>query len=291
MNNKKIKSINRAGSSHWVGDGFPVRNFFPSSGVDKDINPFLMLDYAGPAQFKPSARPKGVGEHPHRGFETVTIAYQGSVEHKDSAGNQGIIHPGDVQWMTAGSGVVHEEMHEREFSKNGGEFEMIQLWVNLPAVHKMTSPRYQTLLSRDIACVKLDQQGSIARVIAGTLQDATGPANTFTPVSLIDLKLTGDSNVILPVTRGFSSALLFMEGEVEIDGATIADEPRLVLMDTAGDTIEIKSSRQSRLLFMAGEPINEPVASYGPFVMNTKAEIFQAISDFQSGKMGRVHTP
>ena len=288
--NKKIKSINRAGSSHWVGDGFPVQNFFPSSGIDAAINPFLMLDYAGPSRFEPSLRPKGVGEHPHRGFETVTIAYKGSVEHKDSAGNQGIIHPGDVQWMTAGSGVVHEEMHEREFSKRGGDFEMIQLWVNLPREHKMTSPRYQTILSEKIPQFKLDSNGSVARIIAGKLHDAKGPANTFTPVSLIDLKLVKGSKISLPVPIGFNSAFLYMEGSLKIADATISDQAKLVLMDTAGDTIELEILEDSRLLFMAGEPIQEPIASYGPFVMNTKDEIFQAIADFQSGKMGRINS-
>ncbi len=288
--NKKIKSINRAGSSHWVGDGFPVQNFFPSSGIDAAINPFLMLDYAGPSRFEPSLRPKGVGEHPHRGFETVTIAYKGSVEHKDSAGNQGIIHPGDVQWMTAGSGVVHEEMHEREFSKRGGDFEMIQLWVNLPREHKMTSPRYQTILSEKIPQFKLDSKGSVARIIAGKLHDAKGPAYTFTPVSLIDLKLVKGSKISLPVPSGFNSAFLYMEGSLKIADATISDQAKLVLMDTAGDTIELEILEDSRLLFMAGEPIQEPVASYGPFVMNTKDEIFQAIADFQSGKMGRINS-
>lgn len=288
--NKKIKSINRAGSSHWVGDGFPVQNFFPSSGIDAAINPFLMLDYAGPSRFEPSLRPKGVGEHPHRGFETVTIAYKGSVEHKDSAGNQGIIHPGDVQWMTAGSGVVHEEMHEREFSKRGGDFEMIQLWVNLPREHKMTSPRYQTILSERIPQFKLDSNGSVARIIAGKLHDAKGPANTFTPVSLIDLKLVKGSKISLPVPIGFNSAFLYMEGSLKIADATISDQAKLVLMDTAGDTIELEILEDSRLLFMAGEPIQEPIASYGPFVMNTKDEIFQAIADFQSGKMGRINS-
>lgn len=288
MNTKKVRSINKAGSSHWVGDGFPVQNFFPSTGIDNDINPFLMLDYAGPAHFDPSQKPHGVGEHPHRGFETVTIAYKGSVEHKDSAGNQGTIHPGDVQWMTAGSGVVHEEMHEREFSKKGGEFEMIQLWVNLPKAHKMTNPRYQTLLNSDIPKVNLDQNGSVARIIAGRLNETMGPANTFTPVSLIDLNLAAGSRIELPVETGFNTAFLFMNGSVKIADASVSDQARLLLMDTAGDTIVLEAIKDSSLLLMAGRPINEPVASYGPFVMNTKEEIFQAIQDFQSGKMGRI---
>ncbi len=288
MNTKIVRSINKAGSSHWVGDGFPVQNFFPSTGIDSDINPFLMLDYAGPAHFDPSQKPRGVGEHPHRGFETVTIAYKGSVEHKDSAGNQGIIHPGDVQWMTAGSGVVHEEMHEREFSKKGGEFEMIQLWVNLPKAHKMTSPRYQSLLNSAIPQVNLDEKGSIARIIAGRLNETMGPASTFTPVSLIDLKLARGSKIELPVETGFNTAFLFMNGYVKIGDASVSDEARLLLMDTAGDTIVLEALKDSSLLLMAGEPINEPVASYGPFVMNTKEEIFKAIQDFQSGKLGRI---
>lgn len=285
MNQKKIKSIHKEGSSHWVGDGFPVRNFFPSNNID--ISPFLMLDYAGPAKFAPTKNPRGVGEHPHRGFETVTISYKGSVEHRDSAGNAGTIHPGDVQWMTAGSGVVHEEMHEKEFASRGGEFEMIQLWVNLPKQHKMTQPRYQTLLDKDIKTVKFDSEDSYARIIAGSLLGVSGPANTFTPVNLFDLHLSAGSKVSLPVCEGHNSAALLMHGKVKIDDVDLS-ETQLVLFDLEGKNISVETIEDSIILFMSGEPIKEPVVSYGPFVMNTKAEIVEAFDDFQSGKMGRL---
>src|SRR5579864_5479363 len=195
---KNVLGIHGPGSTHWVGDGFPVRNLFPSNGVDTEINPFLMLDYAGPVYFKPSEKPRGVGEHPHRGFETVTIAYQGAVEHRDSAGHSGTIYPGDVQWMTAASGVVHEEMHERDFANKGGTFEMVQLWVNLPKAHKMSQPRYQTLTKEAIPVVELGAAG-YARVIAGELAGVRGPAQTFTPVNVFDVRLKAGHQTKLPI--------------------------------------------------------------------------------------------
>ncbi len=286
--NKSVKSIHKAGSSHWVGDGFPVQNFFPSTGLESEVSPFLMLDYAGPKVFDPTNTPRGVGEHPHRGFETVTISYKGSVEHRDSGGNSGTIHPGDVQWMTAGSGVVHEEKHERDFARNGGEFEMIQLWVNLPKEHKMTKPRYQTLLNQDIPQIALDNKGSYARVIAGEHDGTRGPAKTFTPVNLFDVRISAGSKVSLPVPAGFNTTMLFMHGSIKLDSVDLATKPHLVLYETAGDTIEFEALEDSILLLMAGEPINEPVASYGPFVMNTKAEIMEAVEDYQAGRMGHL---
>ena len=210
---KQVLGVFGPGSRHWVGDGFPVRNMFPSNGISAEINPFLMLDYAGPAEFKPSNRPRGVGEHPHRGFETVTIAYQGAVDHRDSGGNSGTIRPGDVQWMTAASGVVHEEKHEREFAKKGGTFEMIQLWINLPAAVKMSQPRYQGIASEEIPHVDLGS-GSYARVIAGQLHEAKGPAQTFTPVNLFDIRLKAGSRVELSLPAGQNAGLLLLKGDL-----------------------------------------------------------------------------
>lgn len=293
---KKVKHIYEHGSAHWVGDGFPVRNLIPSSGLDKGIDPFLMLDYAGPAEFPASNKPRGVGEHPHRGFETVTIAYQGSVEHRDSAGNSGTINPGDVQWMTAGSGVVHEEMHEREFARKGGTFEMIQLWVNLPRVHKMTPPRYQTITSEDIP--RLDLGGnSYLRVIAGELDTLKGPAQTFTSLHLFDLNLdvsrqkltsASDGTIILRIPAGHNSAVFLLKGKVRINEQLVEGESKLALLDTIGDTVSFFAETESRLLIFGGEAIAEPVASYGPFVMNTQEELAQAMIDYREGRMGHL---
>src|SRR5579883_2088430 len=206
---KKVLGIYGPGSTHWVGDGFPVRNLFPSNGVEKEIDPFLMLDYAGPRDFKPSNRPHGVGEHPHRGFETVTIAYQGAVEHRDSGGNSGTIFPGDVQWMTAASGVVHEEMHEKEFAKNGGTFEVVQLWVNLPKAVKMSQPRYQGITKEQIPSVDFGN-GSYVRVIAGELQGTKGPAQTFTPVNVFDVRLKAGTKAALQIPAGHNTGVVLL---------------------------------------------------------------------------------
>jgi redox-sensitive bicupin YhaK (pirin superfamily) len=286
MSKKRVLSVHKEGSTHWVGNGFPVRNFFPSTGLEREISPFLMLDYAGPAQFAATETPRGVGEHPHRGFETVTIAYQGSVAHRDSGGNLGIIHPGDVQWMTAGSGVVHEEMHEKEFARKGGTFEMVQLWVNLPKTHKMTKPRYQTLLSADIPHVELDSNGGYIRVIAGEFEGTKGPAQTFTPVTLLDVRLNAGTDTQIRLQSGDNAAVLFQRGSVVIDGQEIAGETRLAHLGAQGDTVSLQAVEDSIILIMSGTPINEPIASYGPFVMNTKEELMIAVRDYQAGRMG-----
>jgi hypothetical protein len=285
---KQVLGVFGPGSTHWVGDGFHVRNLFPSNGVDQQINPFLMLDYAGPTTVAPSERPRGVDEHPHRGFETVTIAYQGAVEHRDSAGNSGTIRPGDVQWMTAASGVVHEEKHEREFTRRGGTFEMVQLWVNLPGAYKMSEPRYQTLLKEQIPSVELGAAG-YARVIAGEMNGIKGPARTFTPVNVLDVRLNGGNQTELALPAGQNTALVLLKGDVVINSSQeVKGEAQLALLDARGDRIALDARRDSVLLVLSGEPINEPVASYGPFVMNTKAEIRQAIEDYSAGKMGRL---
>jgi len=285
--NKQVLGIYGPGSGHWVGDGFPVRNLFPSNGV-KQISPFLMLDYAGPAYFKPANHSRGVGEHPHRGFETVTIAYQGAVDHRDSGGNSGTIRPGDVQWMTAASGVVHEEMHEREFTQRGGVFEMVQLWVNLPKAFKMSPPRYQSLLSNDIPAVDLGP-GALARVIAGELNGVAGPAKTFTLVNVFDLRMNEGSAADLDLPEGHNSAIVLLRGSVLLNGGkALEGEARLAMLSPSGRTVSLKAQQRSILLVLDGEPIQEPVASYGPFVMNTQAELRQAIEDYQAGKMGRL---
>jgi quercetin 2,3-dioxygenase len=287
MEKKTVLSRHGFGSQHWVGDGFPVRNLFPSNGVADEINPFLMLDYAGPAHFPPSDQPRGVEEHPHRGFETVTIAYQGSVDHRDSAGNAGTIHPGDVQWMTAASGVVHEEKHGREFTAAGGTFEMVQLWVNLPAAVKMTPPRYQGITSAEIPSVEL-ADGAVARVIAGELQGAKGPAKTFSPITLVDLRLASGSRAILELPAGQNLGVVLLRGDVAVQGEPLRGEAQIALLSQAGRTLELAAETESFVLLLGGEPINEPVASYGPFVMNTHDEIRQAVADYRAGRMGRL---
>jgi len=285
---KKLTGVHGSGSTHWVGDGFPVRNLFPSNGLNGEVSPFLMLDYAGPRRFEPADRPRGVGEHPHRGFETVTIAYQGSVAHRDSAGNSGVIGPGDVQWMTAASGVVHEEMHEAEFTKKGGIFEMVQLWVNLPAKEKMSKPRYQGIESAQIPVVELGE-GSVARIIAGSWAEAKGAARTVTPVELFDLRLKAGAKVEIPVPEGHNAAVVLLRGGVTLNGEkTVKGEAQIATFTTRGGLIGVEALEDTTLLILGGEPINEPVASYGPFVMNPREQITQAIEDFNAGRMGRL---
>jgi redox-sensitive bicupin YhaK (pirin superfamily) len=291
---KKVLGTYGPGSSHWVGDGFPVRNLFPSNGLQLEVSPFLMLDYAGPQYFKPAAAPRGVGEHPHRGFETVTIAYQGSVSHRDSAGNAGTIFPGDVQWMTAASGVLHEEMHEAEFTKNGGVFEMIQLWVNLPAKDKMSKPGYQGITNEQIPVVKLEGGGHV-RVIAGEFFDGSGSAGTkgaaktVTPVNLWDVILRAGETVELTVPEGHNTAVVLRKGDVTVNGsAKLNGEAKIAVLGRDGETVTIEAKEDSQLVLLSGEPINEPIASYGPFVMNTREEIMQAVQDLKSGKFGKL---
>jgi redox-sensitive bicupin YhaK (pirin superfamily) len=285
---KKVLGIHEPGSTHWVGDGFHVRNLFPSNGIENEISPFLMLDYAGPTRVSPSTTPKGVGEHPHRGFETVTIAYQGAVEHRDSAGHSGTIYPGDVQWMTAASGVVHEEQHEREFARKGGTFEMVQLWVNLPKAKKMSKPRYQTLTKENIPVVQLGAAG-YARIIAGELSGVAGPAKTFTPVNLFDVRLNAGNQTELTLRNGHNAAVVLLKGDVIVNGSQhLQGEAKIAVLSAEGETITLDAKEDTILLILSGEPINEPVMSYGPFVMNTRDEILQAVSDYQAGKLGHL---
>jgi redox-sensitive bicupin YhaK (pirin superfamily) len=284
---KKVKGIFESGSTHWVGDGFHVRNLFPSNGLDDEISPFLMLDYAGPTTFPPAGQPRGVGEHPHRGFETVTIVYQGSLEHHDSGGNAGTIGPGDVQWMTAGSGVVHQEKQTPQFAKDGGTMEMVQLWVNLPKSHKMTPPRYQTLLADQIPTVDLAGEGGYARVIAGELNGAKGPAGTFTPVHVYDVRLNSGQRADLALPAGFHTLVVLLKGSLLVNSTDLLEgEAKLALLDAAGEGVSLEAHQDTTALVLSGEPIHEPVASYGPFVMNTREELMQAVEDYRAGRMG-----
>ena len=285
MSSKPILTIIETPSPHWVGDGFLVRPLFAEYAFRNEISPFLMLDYAAPVEFPPSDTPPGVGGHPHKGFETVTIVYNGEVEHRDSAGNSGKIGPGDVQWMTAGSGLLHEEFHSREASKRGGVVSMAQLWVNLPKRDKNASPRYQTILDGTIPRVALPEGAGELRVIAGRYGDAQGPASTFTPVDVWDIHLTKGATITLPLPEGHNAILPVLEGAVRIDGKDIGPS-KAVLFGRKGDGVTITATADAQLLLLGGEPLDEPIAHYGPFVMNTQDEIRQAIDDFRRGKMG-----
>jgi redox-sensitive bicupin YhaK (pirin superfamily) len=285
---KALVGLYRPGSTHMVGDGFPVRNLFPSNDLDREVSPFLMLDYAGPEYFAPTDHPRGVGEHPHRGFETVTIVYEGMVAHRDSAGNSGVIGPGDVQWMTAASGIVHEELHEKEFAKKGGTLHAIQLWVNLPRASKMSSPGYQTLLDRDIPVVELEGEQGRVRVIAGTFGGVRGPAKTFTPVHLYDVQLKAGARREFHLPDGYNTAVFLLQGAVTANGSQELREAGLAVYGGQGTSITVEAVENSRLLVMSGEPIHEPIARYGPFVMNTREELVQAVEDYQAGRMGHL---
>lgn len=285
---KKILGVHSAPAPHWVGDGFPVRSLFSYTNHGKDLSPFLLLDYAGPAQFQPSPTPRGVGQHPHRGFETVTIVYRGEVAHKDSTGQGGVIGPGDVQWMTAGAGILHEEFHSPEFSRQGGELEMVQLWVNLPAEHKMTAPGYQAILSQDIPVVELPDRAGSVRVIAGNYRGNQGPARTFTPMQVLDFRLAAGANTTLSFVNGWTVALVVLQGTLQVNDQAIARQAQLVMLDRADTDVVVEANNEACVLVLAGQPINEPVAGYGPFVMTTREEVMQAMHDFNSGRFGQM---
>lgn len=271
-----------------VGDGFRVYNYIPGGlNLQRRISPFLMLDFNPSYDFGPSEKIRGVDVHPHKGFETVTIAYKGSVAHHDSAGNSGVINAGDVQWMTAGAGILHKEYHEQEFSRKGGPFEMVQLWVNLPKKDKLTAPHYQSITAGDMGKVILPDNAGVVNVIAGSFNGTAGPAETYTPVSLFDIKLNANGQATTTIPAAQNAAVLVVSGSVEVNG-TSAPEHSFVLFKNEGEEIEIKATEDSVVLLLAGEPINEPIASYGPFVMNTQEEIFEAIREFQSGKYGHL---
>jgi redox-sensitive bicupin YhaK (pirin superfamily) len=271
-----------------VGDGFPVRSLFSHASHGDHVSPFLLLDYAGPADFTPVEQPRGVGVHPHRGFETVTIVYQGEVEHRDSTGNGGLIGPGDVQWMTAASGILHEEFHSRAFTKKGGTLEMVQLWVNLPAKAKNADPGYQTLLDADIPAVDLPDGAGKVRVIAGGFEGRKGPAKTFTPIDIYDVKLNRNGVATFKPAEGHTVAAVVLKGTVLVNGSEIAREAQFALLDRNGGEVIIEANTEASVLILSGEPIDEPVVMRGPFVMNTEGEIRQAMIDFQSGRFGTL---
>ena len=283
---KTIESILRNDSGHWVGDGFPVRSLFSYHGDTAAISPFLLFDYAGPWNFEPTnGNPRGVGEHPHKGFETVTIVYDGEVSHRDSTGGGGTIGTGEVQWMTAGSGVLHEEFHSPGYSKSGGPFRMVQLWVNLPAKHKLTPAKYQAI-TRDMI-QEVAFEGGRARIIAGDFDGTSGPASTFTPINLWDVRLEADARVTLPLPAGHTSMVAVLSGHVQIAGQGVG-EAEIARLSLGGEGVEILADGDAMLLVMTGEPLGEPVFGHGPFVMNTEAEIREAIADFNAGKFGAL---
>lgn len=273
---------------HWVGDGFPVRSLFSYNTLGQHISPFLLLDFAGPHHFDPTTQRRGVGQHPHRGFETVTIVYDGEVEHRDSAGNGGVIGPGDVQWMTAAGGIFHEEYHSPGFAKSGGLFRMVQLWVNLPAKDKMKPGHYQGIVSADIPVVDLPKGAGQARVIAGEFLGHRGPARTFTPINVWDMKLTPGAELTLDLPEGHTAMLVGLSGSVTVESQHVLSEAEMLLLGRDGDSVSLHADDHATLLVLTGEPIDEPIVGHGPFVMNSEAEIHQAISDFNSGRFTRA---
>ena len=285
---KNIIGIYTSPRGHWVGDGFPVRTLFSYDTMGKQISPFLLLDHAGPAAFTPTEQRRGVGQHPHRGFETVTIVYKGEVEHRDSTGAGGTIGPGDVQWMTAAKGIIHEEFHSEAFARSGGALEMVQLWVNLPAKNKMTDAGYQTILDGDIPTLPLADNAGSLRLIAGEFDGVKGPARTFTPIDVWDMRLNAGRSVTLDLHAGRNTALVVLRGTVRINGTEVAREGQLALFERDGTQLRLESSDDAMVLLLSGEPIDEPIVGHGPFVMNTEQEIHQAFADYQSGQFGQM---
>lgn len=289
MNTKKnVELVAGPSEPHFVGDGFRVHNFIPS-GFRMDMqrmDPFIMLDYNSKFTFPASETPRGVGVHPHRGFETVTIAYKGKVQHHDSSGGGGVISEGDIQWMTAASGVLHKEFHEEEWSKKGGEFQMVQLWVNLPAKYKMSTPKYQAIQNNSINKVKLDDNGSEVEVIAGSYKNVKGVATTFSPIEMYNVKLKKGTIANFTLPKNYNTALLVVEGNIFVNDTEEAPTDNLVLMANDGEDFTIKATEDAIILILSGEPINEPIAAHGPFVMNTREELIQAFNDYNQGKFG-----
>ncbi|MNG48134.1 Quercetin 2,3-dioxygenase [compost metagenome] len=290
---KKIIGVYRNQNMHWVGDGFPVKNLFSYDRLGQAISPFLLLDYAAPYHFNPTSEQHGVGSHPHRGFETVTIAYQGEVSHKDSSGGGGQIKTGDVQWMTAGAGLMHEEFHSEEFAKSGGLFEMVQLWVNLPAADKMTAPKYQAIEAQEIPVIELENSAGHIRIIAGRYMadqlEYRGPAATFSPVNVWDGELKAEHTHHIHVPVDHNTLLVVLSGEMLVNGMQKVQDSSIVLFAQDGEAdIQLEALQDSKFLLLTGQPLNEPIQGYGPFVMNTKDEIIQAFNDLNSGEFGEI---
>lgn len=288
MSVKNIELVLSPPEPHFVGDGFRVHNFIPG-GYRMDMermNPFILLDYGAKFYFPPSDRPMGVGVHPHRGFETVTIAYKGSVAHHDSTGQSGVIAEGDVQWMTAASGILHKEYHEKEFSRNGGEMQMVQLWVNLPAKYKMSQPKYQSITKDQIGKFVLGNGAGTVEVIAGEYGNVKGAATTFSPINLFNVRLNKNGKADFSFPAAFNSALLVVEGKIMVNGDEVVPADHFALFQNEGEEFDIESDEGATVLIMSGEDIKEPIAAHGPFVMNTRQEILQAFEDYQKGKFG-----
>ena len=285
---KRLLRIHQSSGMHWVGNGFPVRSVFDYNGLGQELSPFLLLDYASPYQFPSGDERRGVGGHPHKGFETVTVAYQGELEHRDSSGGGGKIGAGDVQWMTAGNGIVHEEFHSQDFTKKGGKLQMAQLWVNLRAKDKSAKPGYQTLLKAQIPNVALPEDAGTVRVIAGEYAGRKGPAKTFTPINVWDVNLRAGKSADLPLPDGHTTTFLVLSGNVTVDGNREAGEGDLAIFEREGNGITVKATTDTKLLVMDGEPIPEPIVGHGPFVMNRREEIEQAFEEYQLGRMGEL---
>lgn len=286
---KQLAFIKRSDNSYWVGDGFPVQNIFSYNDIAEKISPFLMMDHAGPTYFPPTQQKLGVGQHPHRGFETVTIVYHGGVSHRDSSGAGGTIGPGDVQWMTAAAGLIHEEFHSENFAREGGSFEMIQLWVNLPAKDKMTRPGYQGITSKQIPNITLPNDAGNIRIIAGIFESVQGPARTFTPMNVWDMRLKADRTVTLTLTENHTLALYVLQGKLKL-GNQIISSSELAVMEREGNKLEVSIVEEAVVLLLSGQPLNEPIVGHGPFVMNTRAEIMQAMQDYHNGQFGQILT-
>ena len=285
---KRVLDIRSAPGRHWVGDGLPVHNLFGYNGPGvAERSPFLMLDYGAPYDFGPTTQQLGVGQHPHRGFETVTVVYSGELAHRDNAGGGGTIGPGDVQWMTAGGGIIHEEFHSPGFARTGGTLEMAQLWVNLPAKDKMTPPGYQPITAAQIPVVELPEAAGRVRVIAGQWSTAQGPARTFSPITMLDVQLAAGKSVELPQPEGWTTLVVVASGSASVNGADPVTGPAVVTLSTASQGVTVRADSDAKLLLLSGEPIDEPVVGYGPFVMNSQQQIVQAINDFNSGRFGQ----
>jgi len=285
MKVKQVSAVLNPPAPHMVGDGFRVHNFFPS-GYKLKMSPFFLLDYNAKIEFSARNQPRGVGVHPHRGFETVTIAYSGAVAHHDSAGNSGVIYPGDIQWMTAASGILHKEYHEEEFSKKGGTFQMVQLWVNLPAAFKMSTPKYQGIKQSELQKFPLPNGGGTIEIIAGTYNSVNGSATTFSPIEMYNARLNKDADANFSFPATYNTAIIVIEGKVKINNTEIANADQLIHFKNEGEEISLFAEENSVVLILSGQPINEPIAQYGPFLMNTPEEIQQAIADYNHGKFG-----
>lgn len=285
MEVKPVAKILNPPAPHMVGDGFRVHNFFPG-GYDINMSPFFLKDYGSKINFSARKDPRGVGIHPHRGFETVTIAYHGAIAHHDSAGNSGAIYPGDVQWMTAASGILHKEYHETQYSLTGGPFQMVQLWINLPAMYKLGKPKYQVVKQSEMVSVDLPGEGGRIEIIAGSYQGIKGNANTFSPINVYNARLDKGGKAHFSFSENFNTGFMVIEGAIKLNGSEKADVNHFIYFENTGTEIEIEARENSVVLILSGEPINEPIVHYGPFLMNTEEEIQQAISDYNQGKFG-----